>query len=164
VSKLNESIKTNNTSLVGYCQDNVNPVLVERVLVLANETVTTPQPRGLSMRFHLIDGTADGLLIVERAISTRQALACPRPRFRDAKSRPELKKPGVYLLLGEQDVDGRQPLHIGEGAPALTRLEQHASKKLFWTSLVVFCAKDDSMHKAHAQHVEARLTALAKAA
>jgi hypothetical protein len=53
---------------------------------------------------------------------------------------------------------------IGEGDPALPRLEDHFAQKDFWTSLILFTSKDENLNKAHAQHLESRLTALAREA
>lgn len=43
----------------------------------------------------------------------------------------------------------------------LPRLEQHAKNKDFWTHVLVFTSKDQNLNKAHVQHLEARLVALA---
>lgn len=158
VEAINKSIETTNT----FLDDHSASPLVERVLVLANDMVTTPPLRGLSVRIHLLDGTPDGPRIFERISSTIQALACSRPRFRDVKSRPELKRPGAYLLIGPPAEDGRQPVYVGEGDPVFPRLEQHSCKKDFWTGLLLFSAKNDCLHKAHIQYLESRLTSLAK--
>jgi len=53
-------------------------------------------------------------------------------------------------------------IYIGEGDPALPRLEQHFAKKDFWTSLLLFTSKDDNLNKAHVQYLESRLVALAR--
>jgi hypothetical protein len=53
-------------------------------------------------------------------------------------------------------------LYIGEGDPALPRLEQHFARKDFWTSLILFTSKDENLNKAHVQYLESRLVALAK--
>ena len=45
------------------------------------------------------------------------------------------------------------------------RLEQHYREKDFWTSLIVFTAKDKlHLNKAHVQYLESRLVSLAYAA
>ena len=53
---------------------------------------------------------------------------------------------------------------MGEGDPIRPRLEQHASKKDFWTSCFTFTSKDENLNKAHVQYLESRLIALATAA
>jgi hypothetical protein len=50
---------------------------------------------------------------------------------------------------------------VGEGDPALPRLEQHYVKKRFWSHFLLFVSKNDCLHKAHLQFLESRLTALA---
>ncbi len=53
---------------------------------------------------------------------------------------------------------------IGEGDPIRSRLVQHASRKDFWTSALVFTSKDENLNKAHVQYLEARLVQLASEA
>jgi hypothetical protein len=141
-----------------FCPDASLLGLPDLVLVVINEAARPTPPRGLCVRLHLLDGTADGLRIMERPTSTLQAVVCPRSRFQAVRGRPEFQKPGTYVLAGQET------LYVGEGDPTLPRLDQHCTKKNFWTSLYLFLSKDESLHKAHAQHLESRLTALARAA
>jgi hypothetical protein len=159
VEKINQIIETQNNSFV----DNSTPVAVERFLVLADNTVTTPQPRALSVRSYLFDGTPEGLRMVERLHSTVRAISCSKLRLRQAKSRPEFQKPSVYVLIGPPD-SGLPRIYIGEGDPAWPRLEHHLIKKHFWESLTLFTSKDDALHKAHIQFLESQLTSLARQA
>jgi hypothetical protein len=161
VEKLNNIIRSENSFVLERQSPKVETPLV---IVALSEGTGTQRPRSaITLRIHLLDGTADGLRIIERASSTVQALACPRHRLRGVKSRPEFQKLGVYLLIGAPDASGRQSVYIGEGDAVLPRLEQHNLKKSFWTSLLLFVTKDDGLHKAHGQFLESRLTALAKA-
>ena len=50
---------------------------------------------------------------------------------------------------------------MGEGDVLLPRLDSHAKSKDFWTHGVAFTSKDQSLNKAHVQHLEARLVRLA---
>lgn len=52
----------------------------------------------------------------------------------------------------------------GEGDPLRPRLDQHQSKKDFWTMAVSFVSQDEKLNKAHVQHLEARLIQLADTA
>ncbi|WP_439114592.1 GIY-YIG nuclease family protein [Hydrogenophaga sp.] len=55
--------------------------------------------------------------------------------------------------------------YVGEGAPILPRLQDHQSKKDFWTRAIGFTtATSGQLNKAHVQFLEARLIALARAA
>jgi hypothetical protein len=157
VEAINKKLETVNTS---FCSP--APELVERVLVLTNETGSKLPPRGLSVRIHLLDGTADGLRIFERLHSTLRAVTCSKARFSQVKTRPEFLKPAVYVLVGPPESNGLPRVYIGEADPALPRLEHHLAKKSFWDSLVLFTSKDDGLHKAHIQYLEARLAALAR--
>jgi hypothetical protein len=82
----------------------------------------------------------------------------------EAKARPELTRTGVYVLLGPPEESGLPRVYVGEGDPIKPRLEQHASKKDFWTSCIGFTSKDANLNKAHVQYIESRLIALAAAA
>ena len=55
-------------------------------------------------------------------------------------------------------------VYVGEGDPVRPRLEQHATKKDFWTSAVIFTGTDGALNKAHVQYLEARLLEMARAA
>ncbi|HEY7329593.1 MAG TPA: GIY-YIG nuclease family protein [Gemmataceae bacterium] len=118
--------------------------------------------RGFSIRIFLPDGTPDGLRTVEKSNWIGRGIICPRSQFREAKSRPEFKKTGVYVLRGPSESSDLPSVYIGEGDPALPRLEQHFAKKDFWTSLILFTSKDDNLNKAHVQYLESRLIVLGK--
>jgi len=80
------------------------------------------------------------------------------------KARPELQQTGVYLLLGPRPDGEGELLYVGEGDPILPRLQDHQSKKDFWTRAIGFVAVGGLLNKAHVQFLEARLIALARAA
>jgi hypothetical protein len=115
-----------------------------------------------SVRISLLDGTADGVRVVEKSNWIGQAMFCPRSRFKAVKSRPEFQKPGVYVLSNEPQFGHLTTIYVGEADPALPRLEQHLAKKPFWSLLTLFTSKGDTLHKASIQFLEARLVALAR--
>ncbi len=120
----------------------------------------TPK-RGFSLRIFVPDGSPDGLRIVEKSLWTGTGVVCPRALFAQSKVRPEFQRTGVYLLLGPAEESGLQRVYVGEGDPVRPRLEQHAAKKEFWTSAILFSSKDANLNKAHVQYLEARLLQLA---
>jgi len=86
----------------------------------------------------------------------------PRALLGEARKRPELSRPGVYLLLGE-DEDGFPLLYVGEADDVGKRIAQHDQKKDFWTHAVVFTAdENEGLDKAQTRYLEARLIELAK--
>lgn len=82
----------------------------------------------------------------------------PRELLGEVKGRREYQQPGVYLLAG-----GKK-LYIGEGDPLGERLGSHARSKTFWKRCVFFTAEGGRLNKAHVQHLESRLVALAREA
>jgi hypothetical protein len=121
---------------------------------------TTP----FSLRIFVADGDPDGLRIVERFNASARAVVFPRALLPLVKTRPELQKTGVYLLLGPRSDGEGDLLYVGEGDPILPRLQDHQSKKDFWTRAIGFVAVGGLLNKAHVQFLEARLIALARAA
>lgn len=119
--------------------------------------------RGFSVRMFLPDGDPDGVKVVEKSNWTGCGLIIPRSLYGEAKGRPELARAGVYLLVGQAEASPLPQVYVGEGDPLRPRLEQHAKLKDFWTHAVAFTSKDQNLNKAHVQHLEARLVALAAA-
>jgi hypothetical protein len=120
--------------------------------------------RGFSLHIFLPDGTAEGPRVVEKSNWTGLGIVCPRSRFKNAKTRPEFDRTGVYVLVGPSEESDLPTAYLGEGDPALPRLERHFAEKDFWTSLVLFTSKDHNLNKAHVQYLEARLCELAREA
>jgi hypothetical protein len=66
--------------------------------------------------------------------------------------------------VGPSEESDLPTVYIGEGDPALQRLESHFARKDFWTTLVLFVSKDHNLNKAHVQYLESRLCAIAREA
>jgi hypothetical protein len=118
-----------------------------------------------SLRIFVADGDPDGLRIVEKSNWIGKALVFPRALLPQVKARPELAQTGVYLLLGPRPDGEGEMLYVGEGDPILPRLQDHQSKKDFWTRAIGFTTTTaGQLNKAHVQFLEARLIALARTA
>ncbi len=125
--------------------------------------LTTAKRRPSSLTIFLADGVPDGLRTVVKAGWIGHFIVCPRSRFPEARTSEEFARTGVYILCGPSE-DGDLPtIYVGEGDPTRPRLEQHYRQKDFWTSLIVFTAKDQ-LNKAHVQYLESQLVSLARAA
>jgi hypothetical protein len=120
--------------------------------------------RGFTITVFVPEGSASGLRIVTKSNWNGLGIVCPRTSFGEARKRKEFSKPGVYLLFGPSAETGVTQLYVGEGDPTRSRLEQHARNKDFWTNLVLFTTKDESLNKAHVQYLEARILSLAREA
>jgi hypothetical protein len=116
---------------------------------------------GFSVRIFIPTGEPEGLRIVEKSNWTGQGLVFPRAQYAEVRQRPEFQRTGVYVLWGPGDSGQLPRVYVGEGDIVRPRLDQHAKQKDFWTHAVVFTSKDQNLNKAHVQHLEARLVALA---
>lgn len=114
--------------------------------------------RGVTIRIFLVDGTPQGLRLVERMNWTGSFLAFARADYASARARPEVSRTGVYVLLGPDPGGGRtQRVYIGEADDIRVRLDAHQKEKDFWTHGYVLTTKDNSLNKAHVRYLEARL-------
>ncbi len=127
-------------------------------------TNSNTKRRGFSVNVYLPGGDPEGLKVVEKSNWTGRGLVIPRAMFGESKTREELNRTGVYLLVGPSESSVSPTLYVGEGDPVKPRLEEHAKKKDFWTHAVVFTSKDSNLNKAHVQRLESRLVELAQAA
>ena len=117
-----------------------------------------------SIRIFLPDGVRDGLRLVEKSNWSGLGIVCPRSLLGESKSRAEFLRTGVYVLVGESETSGLPTVYVGESDSIRPRLEQHASKKDFWTAVTFFVSKDDNLNRAHVQYLESRLVGLASEA
>jgi len=116
-----------------------------------------------SVRTYLQDGHVDGVKIVARSKWSGRALVIPRDSLPAEINRDELNAPGVYILIGPADQQGRGPIYIGASDPISADLEKHANNKSFWTWTIVCSSKHDSLTQAHIEYIKARLIKLAQA-
>jgi hypothetical protein len=117
-----------------------------------------------SVKIFLADGDPAGIKVVEKSNWTGVGLVFPQSLFAEAKKRKELQRTGVYVLVGPGESVQLPKMYIGEGDPILPRLNQHESKKDWWTHAVAFTSKDQNLNKAHIQYLESRLVELAATA
>jgi len=125
-----------------------------------------PKPLGFTIQTFAPLGEPEGLKIIERDNWNGLLLEFSATKGQtDALARPELSRSGVYLLLDDGEETQAIPrLYIGEGDVLKKRLPGSMAQRDYWTRAIVCTAKDDSLTKAHALHLEARLIALARKA
>ena len=107
---------------------------------------------GKSISLFLIDGTPDGVIACELSNWTGKGYKIPRNSLKDVSNRSDLKKPGVYFLIGHNE-DDKETVYIGESEDVFKRLYQHQEKD-FWTEALVFISKDENLNKAHIKYLE----------
>jgi hypothetical protein len=122
------------------------------------------QQRPFFIRVLVPTGDPDGLRIVEKSNWPGVGVVFNRTNYKEVVNRVEFDKTGVYVLIGTSDDSILPTIYVGEGDPVKNRLNQHYGKKDFWDWAVFFVAKDDSLNKAHVQHLESELLRLAQEA
>jgi len=134
-------------------------------MVFNRHMTTGSTPRGKTIRVYLVDGTPQGLRVVERNGWTGSCLAFARADYIHARSKTQLTRTGVYVLVGPDESGERTlRLYVGEGDDVRTRIDLHQREKDFWTNGYVLTANDGSLDKAHVRYLESRLISLARAA
>jgi len=120
---------------------------------------------GRTIRIHLVDGAPTGTLTAEIMNWTGHALVFPRAKLADVAKRPEVRRTGLYCLVGAApDSPSRECVYIGEADNVVSRLGIHNNDEArdFWTRTAVFVSKDENLTKSHARYLESRLIELAK--
>lgn len=118
---------------------------------------------GKTIKIYLADGDVTGIKIGEIVNNTIQAIYCSRFRLPEITSFPQTKKPGVYLLLGQDDQSNMPKAYIGEAENTYKRLLAHITEKDFWNDVIFFVSKDENITKSHVKYLESRLVKMAKA-
>ena len=120
---------------------------------------------GKTIRIFLADGEPTGILLAEISNWTGKVLVAPRSQLDQLSKREEVRRTGVYLLVGpDPDDPSRALAYIGEGDNVLKRLLRHNKNeaKDFWERTVVIVSKDENLTKSHVRYLESRLIKLAQ--
>lgn len=120
---------------------------------------------GKHIELFLVDGVPGGITTAEIAGWTGHVLSGPRSDLGEILKRPEAKRNGAYLLLGDdEDALGGVRCYIGRTEDFVSRFRDHSAKKEFWDRVVLITAKDDSFTEGHWGYLEWRLVDLTKRA
>lgn len=122
---------------------------------------------GKTIRLYLVDGVPSGVLTAEIINWTGKVIVAPRSQLAVLASRDEVKRTGVYALVGpDPEAPHRDRIYLGEGDNVLTRLAAHDKdeSKDFWTRTVVVISKDENLTKSHGRYLESRLISLSSLA
>jgi len=111
-----------------------------------------------TIKLFLVTGQPDGLQTAEISNWSGLSVAGPRSELSALRSRQELKSPGVYFLIGQDDQSGDTQIYIGEADDVSKRMagKDHAGKE-FWTKVICFVSKDNNLSKGHIKYLEGRL-------
>ncbi|GAB5407313.1 MAG: GIY-YIG nuclease family protein [Aureliella sp.] len=118
---------------------------------------------GKTIRLHLVEGDASGIMTTEIIIWTGMILVAPRSQLAELAKREEVRRTGVYILVGpDPEQPTRDAVYTGEGDDVLERLKKHDKdeKKDFWTRCLVVISKDQNITKSHGRYLESRLVSM----
>ncbi len=116
---------------------------------------------GKTITTYLVDGNPNGIRTCFISNKICKAVVIPRAKLIDAKKRPELSQPALYILLSESE----DKIYIGETEDFLSRIKHHETNKSFWEEAIIFVSKDNDLTKSDVKYLEyraidqARLTA-----
>lgn len=112
---------------------------------------------GKSIRIYLKDGEVTGLKEGEVVNHTIQCISCPRYRIAELATNIMCKRPGVYVLFGQDEETNEPKVYIGEAENVYDRLQSHVANKDFWNEVVIIVSKDENLTKSHVRYLESRL-------
>ncbi len=119
---------------------------------------------GKAISLFLIDGVPDGRVACELFNWTGKGYKIPRNRLKQSADRKEIRKTGIYFLLGrdEERIEGGIA-YVGEAEDVYKRLGQHRGED-FWHEALLFISKDENLNKAHVKFLECEIFAAAQRA
>lgn len=117
---------------------------------------------GKTIKIHLKGGPFSGIKVGEIVNNTIQAVLCSRLRIEELIEFPQIQKPGVYFLFGQDSQTNKPKAYIGESDNAYARLKTHITSKDFWSHVIFFVSKDENLTKAHVKYLESRIMHFAK--
>jgi len=106
-------------------------------------------------------GNPNGLKIVGITGWSGKCYIVPRQSLKELKEHPDVEKPGLYILFGQDESSGDRLAYIGESETFLNRINSHDNHKDFWDVAVIFTGE---LNRAHVKYLEHRATSLAASA
>lgn len=113
--------------------------------------------RGKTITNYLVDGNPEGVIFAYMSNWTGQAIRIPRNLFPESKDYIEIKRPGIYFLIGQNEENPDDKLvYIGEANNISERLVYHIrdEKKSFFETIIAFSSKDENLTVSHTKYLE----------
>ena len=103
-----------------------------------------------TIRIFVPDGDPEGVRLIDRMNWTGLGLVFPRSKWPDVQHRSEMKRPGVYILVGyNEDDDDLPTIYVGQAGEVGERIKDHEKTKEFWDRAVVFVSSSNGLNRAH---------------
>jgi hypothetical protein len=116
--------------------------------------------RGITITNYLASGNPEGIIFSYMSNWTGQAIKIPRNLFSEVKDSAELKKPGVYFLIGQNDSNPEDKLiYVGEANNLSQRLitQLKAKENSFCEVIICFSSKDENLTVSHTKYLEEKI-------
>jgi len=107
-----------------------------------------------TIQIFLPDGNPRGVRIAEITSRTVQVCLVPRANLDLALKRDELNAPGIYILFGSSEDEGKPTAYIGETESFSSRVKNPDHQKREWTHAVVALSKTGFLTKTHVKFLE----------
>ena len=112
-------------------------------------------PNPFTIRIFVPGGDPEGIRIIDRMNWTGLGLVFPRTKWTEVRQRSEIKRTGVYVLVGYKgDYDDLPTIYVGQADSVGGRVESHAANKDFWDWAVVFVSNSGDLNRAHVTWLE----------
>lgn len=102
------------------------------------------------LQSYLLDGSIEGVRIVELSESAIKAFVVPRIKLSEVKKRTEINQPSLYLLINSSD----NQLYIGESENFYHRIKNHDQSKDFWDLAIAIVSNTNSLEKSDVKYLE----------
>lgn len=99
---------------------------------------------------YLLDGSIEGVRIVELSESAIKAFVIPRIKLNDVRKRDEINWPALYLLINSGD----NQLYIGESENFYKRVRDHDQSKDFWDLAIAIVSSSNTLEKSDVKYLE----------
>jgi hypothetical protein len=102
------------------------------------------------LQSYLLDGTIEGVRIIELSESSIKAFVIPRLKLNEVKNRAEINWPSLYFLINSGD----NQLYIGESESFYHRVKNHDQSKDFWDMAIAIVSNTNSLEKSDVKYLE----------
>jgi hypothetical protein len=125
---------------------------------------------GIGINVFLKESSLSGLIKCEIGSWNGVVYKIPRNKLREYKDEIDVKRSGVYLLLGKSESDGKDQVYVGQAKTReikegiLGRLKEHDKTKDWWNEALAFTRVQTALDDADLSYLERKLYKIAREA
>lgn len=120
---------------------------------------------GRTIQLFLVDGKPGGLRKATLHGWTGTLCIASQSDFARLLKREEVDRTGIYIFTGpDEETPGALRAYIGSATSVRDRLPSSAKDRPFWETAITVTTSDDDLSRGHAEYLEARVIAMARAA